>query len=799
MKRFHCLSNLWKWRYRLFGIAGAVILLALSAWVVVAWHRARLIAPSPTLYLQDRHGRFLGETGADHEDAYGFWPIEALPPRVVAATLAVEDRRFNSHPGIDPVAIGRAVLQNIRTGKRISGASTLAMQVARLQSPGKRGYSRKATEALTALFLTWRTGREAVLRHYLRIVPYGNRIHGISYAARRYFDKPVEDLSWAEIAFLAAIPQAPARMNPFYVQGHYAATQRGKRILDLLLAEHRLSKEEYELACNQLQSIRIPYWGERPREGLHAILHLGKMLNAPEIRKTLNGRPIVKTTLDLDLQEGISWMTFKALEAWRHEGAGNGAVIVLDRNTNEVLAWVGSGDYFDADYAGAIDYTSISRSPGSTLKPFIYALALDHGIITPATILDDLQRGAGGITNADDAFLGPMLPRMALANSRNVPAANLLDQIGLEKGYDFLRDLGLHNGARPARQYGLGLAIGGMPVTLEQLVHAYTVFSQEGRLDDLIWYKGQPPSNSRRLLSEETARIITLMLSDPLARLPSFARMGAMEYPFPVAVKTGTSSRFRDAWTVAFTTRYVIGVWFGDPDFQPMNHLTGYRSAAELAQQALLSLHQDQIQGLMDFGFPPPRERRPVRLCALTGLLATSACDRVLEEWFRPGGGPVEYCKAHVMLAVDKRDNLPATPVTPAEFVEVRTFVDLPPQYAEWAAAAGLPSLPHPREKMPIISADSAATKIRVTITAPENGLRLLRDPEMPANNSTLALKAEASPQTPQLVWYVDQKPFQLVEFPYSARWIAQPGEHVFQVRAPNSTAVSGPIRVVVE
>jgi penicillin-binding protein 1C len=773
--------------------------MALSSWIGVVWNRARLISPSPTLYLQDRHGRFLGETGADKEDAYGYWPLETLPPRVVAATLAVEDRRFNRHPGVDPIAISRATVQNVRKGKRLSGASTLAMQIARMQTPGRRGFFRKATEALTALFITWRYGREAVLRHYLQIVPYGNRIHGISYAARRYFDKPVEDLSWAEIAFLTAIPQAPARMNPFYVQGYHAATQRGKRILDLLFAGHHLSSEEYELACSQLQSIKIPNWGERPRDGLHAILHLGNMLNTPESRKGLNRRPIVKTTLDLDLQEEISWKTFKSLETWRHEGAGNGAVIVLDRNTNEVLAWVGSSDYFDKAYAGAIDYTSVSRSPGSTLKPFIYALALDRGIITPATILDDLQRGAGGITNADDAFLGPMLPRMALANSRNVPAANLLNQLSVEQGYDFLRDLGLHGGSQPARRYGLGLAIGGMPVTLEQLVRAYTVFSQEGRLCDLIWYEGQPRAESRQLLTEETTRIITIFLSDPMARLPSFARMGAMEYPFPAAVKTGTSSRFRDAWTVAFTMRYVIGVWFGDPDFQPMNLLTGYRSAAELAQQVLLSLHQDQRQGLMDYGFPPPRGYQPVRLCALSGLLATSACDRVLEEWFRPHGGPVEYCKMHVLLAIDRRDNLPATPVTPAEFVEVRPFVDLPPQYAEWAAAAGLPRLPQPREKAVMSGSEESAQRIQVKITAPENGLRLLRDPETPGNSASLALKASVNAQVPQLLWYVDRQPFQLVDYPYIARWIAQPGEHIIQVRVPNSTIASAPVRIIVQ
>jgi penicillin-binding protein 1C len=793
------LSYFWKRRFRLIGIACVAIFLALSVWVGVVWHRARLIAPSPTLYLLDRHGRFLGETGADTENAYGFWPLAGLPPRVVQATIAVEDRRFYQHPGVDPRAVGRAIFQNIHTGKRLSGASTLAMQVARLQNPGSRGYFRKATEALTALFLTWRYGRDAILSHYLQIVPYGNRIHGISYASRRYFDKPVEDLCWAEIAFLAAIPQAPAQMNPYYTQGYQSAVQRGKKILNLLLDGGQLNQEEYALACNQLQSIKIPYMGERPRYALHAILHLGNMLNTPESRMMRNWLPIIKTTLDLEIQEEISWLTGQALKTWRHEGAGNAAVIVLDKNTNEVLAWVGSVDYFDAAHAGAIDYTSVPRSPGSSLKPFIYALAMDRGTLTPATILDDLQRSAGGITNADDLFLGPLLPRMALANSRNVPAANLLQQLRVETGYDFFHDLGLHNGAQPARQYGLGLAIGGMPVTLEQLVRAYTIFSQEGRLGNLIWYEGQPQQPPRRLLTEETARILSLILSDPLARLPSFARMGAMEYPFPVAVKTGTSSRFRDAWTLAYTTRYVIGVWIGDPDFRPMNHLTGYRSAAELAQSALLSLHQDQIQGLMDFGFPPPRGYQPVRLCALSGSLATRACDRVVEEWFRPGSGPVEYCKAHVLLAIDRRDNLPATPLTPTEFTEARSFVDLPPQYAEWAAAAGLPRLPQPRERTSMIGSEATAQTIHVTITAPENGLRLLRDPETPSTNSSLALKAEVRPQVPQIVWYVDRQPFQLAEYPYSVRWVAQPGEHIFQARVPNSTIASAPIRVIVQ
>jgi penicillin-binding protein 1C len=784
---------------RWLAILGILGTLASAFLVVSAWRHARLIAPPSTLYLLDRHGRFLGEVGAAEGQEYGYWPLETLPERVAAATIAVEDHRFHSHPGVDPIACIRAFRQNLEAGKRLSGASTLAMQVARIQNPGPRTYFRKSREALTAIFMTWRHGREAVLRHYLRIVPYGNRIHGIAYAARRYFSKPIEDLSWAEIAFLAAIPQAPARMNPFTATGHSAAARRGRKILNLLLAAERLSPEEYALACDQIRALDVPVLQERPQDALHAILRLEKMLLEAGHASLQGKRHIVDTTLDLNIQQEIAWTTFESLAEWEHQGAGNGAVIVLDRISNEVLAWIGSGDYFDRNHAGAIDYTSVPRSPGSTLKPFIYAQALERGIITPATILDDIERGAGGITNADKLFLGPLLPRVALANSRNVPAANLLQTLGTASGYDFMRDLELHDGMHSPMHFGLGLTIGTMPVTLEQLVRAYTVFSREGIYGDLIWYEDQPHGVSRRLLTEETARIVTLFLSDPMARLPSFTRMGALEYPFPVAVKTGTSSRYRDAWTVAFTPRFVVGVWIGDPDYMPMNHLTGYRSAAELVQRILFRLHSDDLNGLRDLGFPPPRGYEPIRLCALTGRLAMDGCPKVHMEWFKPGTGPTEYCTAHVLLAVDKRSGRPASSRTPAEHVEVRNFVDLPPRYNEWMTKAGLRPLPTLFDIASISGPDNTASAAHLTITAPENSMRLIQDPETPAENETLALKATMDTRATQLLWYVDGRPFQLVNYPYTARWPIEPGRHMFQVRLPNTPVVSAPIHVIVE
>jgi penicillin-binding protein 1C len=777
-------------------VCRAFVAVTLALLTVALW-RARLTSPEPTLLLRDRHGRFLGEVserGADGE--FGYWPVSEVPPRVAAATLLIEDRRFRSHPGVDPLAIGRAAAQNLRGGRRISGASTLAMQVARMQYPGPRGYTRKGLESLSAVFMTLFHGRDAVLRQYLRLVPYGNRIHGIAYAARRYLDKPVEDLSWAEIAFLCAIPQAPARMNAFTPSGRERAVRRGERILDLLFEAKAFSAEEHALARGQILGLRIPPAGERPRAALHFVLLFEEWLKDADKRKRLGGTPLLETTLDLELQQEAQDLALSSVRGFAAQGAGNAAVLLADRETNEVLAWVGSTDYFDADHAGAIDYARVARSPGSALKPFLFALALERRAITPATILDDLERGPGGITNADDFYLGPLLPRAALANSRNVPAAELVDQVGLDESYAFLRDLGLHEGRVPARRLGLGLAIGGLNVTLERLVRAYGVLAGEGRLGELVVIKGERTPR-RRLMSEDTARQVALFLSDPQARLPTFARVGSLEYPFPVAVKTGTSSRFRDAWAVAFTQRYLAGAWVGDPDFRPMNRISGYQSAAALVQHLLMRLHDDEAHGLHDLSFPAPRAHRPLRLCARSGELATEACERVAVEWLRPEDEPHEFCRAHVRLLVDARNGRPANRETPRAFVVPRTFVDLPPRYAAWAAAAGLPRPPAP--EVPALRFASFQPAVRVRLTSPTDGLRLVRDPETPREQATLSLAAVVDPPGPDVVFYVDGLPFEVAAYPYRARWPLRAGEHVFEVLVPQARAASARVSVIVE
>ena len=508
-------------------------------------------------------------------------------------------------------------------------------------------------------------------------------------------------------------------------------------------------------------------------------------------------------TLDLGLQEQVATLVHEAVAQGEWVGVGNAAVMVVELPGRQVRASVASSGWTDAAHLGAIDYTRVPRSPGSTLKPFLYALGYELGTITPATVVDDLQRAPGGIVNADHRFLGPLLPRVALANSRNVPAVGLLERVGLEEGYAFFRDLGLHDGTTPARRIGLGMAVGGMPVTLEQLVRATTVLATDGRLAELAWLEGDTGGPSRRLVSETTARLVTLQLADPMARLPSFPRMGSSEYPFPVAVKTGTSPEQRDAWALAWSRRYLVGVWMGRPDHRPMQGATGYSQAAALAQRVMLSLHPELGDGFEDLSFPAPEGLVPVRLCALTGRLASPLCGKVMSEWVKPADVPRRTCDAHLQVGGGHPHRRPGLHPHPAPGGR-RPHLHRAP--APLRRLGGRATACRVRRRSPACGSSTArrrsmaaAPSLRIRITAPQTDSRLLRDPETPRELATLALRATVEPRVEQVLWLVDGLPWQLADYPYTARWPLASGAHTFQARVPFSKVTSAPVQVVVQ
>ncbi|MBR0654554.1 glycosyl transferase [Roseomonas arctica] len=703
--------------------------------------------------LTDRHGAFLTQLGHEREvrgfgrmAEYGYWPVTP-PERVARAMLALEDQRFAYHPGIDPAAVLRAAWNNLTGAGRRSGASTIAMQVARMQDPGPRHLWAKAVEAGTAIALTLRYGREAVLAQYLRLVPYGNGSHGIGHAARYYFDKPAGDLSWAEIALLSAIPQAPALHNPRHAEGLARAVARGHRALALLAAQGAIGPEEHATAAAQLAAFVLPAQPLRP-DALHLVLRLREIVDRVGIAGLDPGDARLRTTVDLGLQARVARLAEARLDALRPAGAQQVAVLVVARGTREVLASLGSAGYA-ATPGGAFDYSVASRSPGSTLKPFLYALALQRGVLRPDEIMADLPDRSLGIGNADGGFLGPLLPRQALANSRNIPAANLLRRIGLESAFQQLRELGLHDSEVPAAHFGLSMAVGSLPTGLDRLVRAYGALAEDGVLGELVWYHGQRVAPPRRLMPQSAARQVTLFLADPQARLPSFQRHGTTEYPFAVALKTGTSQGYRDAWIVAWSDAFLVGVWVGRADAGPMLGVTGGQAAGAIAQAILLDLHGTSADALVAGGFAAPDGTAPVALCARTGRPDDGACGPTLLEWL-----PAED-------ALGARAEFDLTP--PGD-VELR-----------------------------------ASPVQRLSVVSPEHNSRFWRNPEALPRLNRITLRAAVRLAVPQVVWHVDGEPFAITDPGEPVYWPMTPGIHQFQLRLPSGETASRQVRIVVE
>jgi penicillin-binding protein 1C len=366
-----------------------------------------------------------------------------------------------------------------------------------------------------------------------------------------------------------------------------------------------------------------------------------------------------------------------------------------------------------------------------------------------------------------------MLPRQALANSRNVPATNLLRSVGLDTTFRFLHTLGLHDIEIPADSFGLSMAIGSLPTTLEKLVTAYGALAEDGRLSDLVWFEGQKRREPVRVLSVDSSRLITSFLADPMARLPSFARYGALEYPFPVAVKTGTSQGYRDAWTLAWSRRYLIGVWIGRGDAGTMTRLSGAGSAARLAHAIMLQLHGAHPGDLEDANFLAPEGRVPVELCVFGGKRSDGDCGRTLTEWARPDElPPVEDAIV--------REGGPAAD---------RAAITMAAAHRAWAKSEGFK----------LADAPAIDRDVQLLVSAPENNTHVWRNPEVPAALNRIALRAVVDPPAPQIVWYVDGEPFAIADPDTPVYWPASPGEHRFQIRLPLRSAASRLIHVVVD
>ena len=650
------------WKLRLLLLTA---LLTFGAWLGISFvplPRGITEPPASGLEFLDRHGRTLREL-RDGQEQFSRTAAEGeIPTVLMQATLAAEDQRFWSHNGVDWRATLRAAWQLVRNGRIVSGGSSITQQLVKLAAPRPRTFRTKLIEAAQALRLEREWDKPRILAAYLNRLDYGNLRAGSDAAARHYFDKAPADLSAAEAAFLAGLPQAPSRLNP---RARFAGAKRRQEwILGRMHALGWLTSEDYTRALAEPVQLAPPR-----RE--FAAPHFVDLLLEREAPDT--SRPQrVTTTLDLELNRFVEQTLRSQLARLREQQVGNGAAVVLDNRTGAVLALVGSEDYF-APAAGQVNGAWAPRSAGSTLKPFTYALAFERGA-TPASIVADVPcefstaTGVFAPVNYDRHCHGPVRHRLALANSLNIPAVRVLDELGgAAVLHARLRACGLTTLAQPAEHYGLGLTLGNAEVRLLELANAYACLARLGEWRPWRLLEGAGDYKSpTRVISREAAWLVADVLADNRARALAFGLETPLRFDFPVACKTGTSTDYRDNWAVGYTPEFTVAVWAGNFDGSPMRGVSGVTGAGPV----LHTIFQNLRTRFGTTWFEPPTGWVQREVHPLTGKLVTEDARRSLtkdfaavREWFPP-------------------DRLP--PVSSAADFDASGRVLLPSEYRAW-------------------------------------------------------------------------------------------------------------------
>lgn len=795
------------WASRRVRVAlGVVVLLVvgLGLWVVAVPFPQELLAPErfASTRLVDRAGRPLREV-LNAQRGRARWlrllpapavaspraartPQEpAISPWLVKATIHAEDKRFYEHAGLDVWAIARSARLNLTRGRVVAGGSTLTQQTVKLVT-GRTGRALgdKLRELVLAVRLERALSKAQILEQYLNRVPYGNQLFGAEAAAQMYLDKPAAHLTLAEAAFLAVIPRATSAYDPYQHRGRVVRAQQA--LLGTMLQRGAISQAEHERAIHQPITLA-------PRRGRVLAPHF-----TDEVRRRLPPGTTgeVFTTLDMTLQGAVHGIVGQALERLRVQDrhATQAAVVVLDTTTAEVLAWVGSRDYWDAQAQGANDGVVALRQPGSTLKPFLYGLYMER-VGEPSDVLPDLPvqfstpQGAYIPKNYDDHFHGPLTIRDALGSSLNVPVVRALERVGVEAGLERLRALGMSSLDRDAAHYGLGLALGNGEVRLLELATAYATLGRGGAALPPKLLRDAPAPTPRAVMDPRVSYILMDMLTDDAARARGFGRHSDLELPFRVAIKTGTSADARDNWTVATTPEYTVAVWVGNFSGEPMHRTSGLTGAAPIARHVLQHLYPSAASPA-DVSWPAqPEGLETITICPLSGHVAGPDCPHRRRELARrlPDGqeAPREVCQVHRMIKVDQRNGMRATDACPAEHTQPELFYSVPGEWVEWAARHDL--RPPPEAASPLCDGDTAALPEdqpmrpdTITILHPLPDDVFYLEPDANADEQAVAFKAAVGRDARhlQLWWFLDGKKWQRAAPPYRQLWSPARGQH---------------------
>ncbi|MGQ2994942.1 penicillin-binding protein 1C [Variovorax sp.] len=728
----------WRGRGRRLLIAG--VLLALLLALLRLWPHAPLsetVGSSRAVYA--RGGELLRLTLAADEQ-YRLWvPLARISPTLIDAVLLYEDRRFYAHPGVNPAALVRSAWR-IASGERRQGGSTLTMQLARrLYGIDSRTAGGKVAQIAAALWIEARHGKREILEAYLNTAPYGGNIEGVQAASLIYFRKDAARLSLPEALTLAVIPQNPVKR--IAERGRNTELQAARERLWALWAERdpaaRQHAPDAQLVLSAQSRGSLPFLAP----------HLTDMLLAQPRSDAGVAAPVeIRATLDLRMQSTLERVMAQYLRTHADVGMNNASALLLDASTMQVRALIGSADWHDDAIAGQVNGTQAKRSPGSTLKPFIYALALDQGLLHPKTMLKDAPTAFGPYTpeNFDHRFAGPLSAQEALIRSRNVPAVAVAAKLSKPGLYDFMRLAGVQK-LQSESHYGLALVLGGGEVTPEELAGLYGTLANGGIAQPLRYTEPAPderPAQPLRLLSEEASFITLDMLRQtprPDTTLP--ARPA-------IAWKTGTSWGFRDAWTAGVFGRHVLVVWVGNFDGSSNPALVGVDAAAPLFLRMVDALRAERLDP-GEVAVTQPANLRQVEVCAATGGLPDALCPVRTRTWFIAGKSPIQVSNLHRAVWVDETTGKVVCGPQPNARQQV---------VEQWGSdmrrlfrQAGLPRASVPADGCE--QKDAGAPEAAPLISSPLRGVRhTLRV----ARPEPLVLRAEAAAGTQTLYWFAD-------------------------------------------
>lgn len=790
----------------------------------------------PTTQLLDRQGRVLYEVLDPNAGKQINLDLADMPRTCINATLATEDSRFYHHPGFDPIAIARAAWQNFRAnGDVVSGASTLTQQLARnLLLPTDERYEQSLRRKLREAWLAWRLeqtySKDEVLALYLNQMYYGNFAFGIEAAAQIFFAKPAPQLSRAECALLAGLVQYPVGYNPLL--DPEAAKARQLTVLRLMEQAGYLDEaERTEIAAESLRFRSRLFDIDAPHFVMYVQDLVTQRVGADAVRA---GGLRVITTLDLDLQQHAEASIRYRLDLINCRTQGlcdaktdpnrrvdNAAAVILDAQSGDVLTMIGSPDYFDASIQGNVNAAVALRQPGSAIKPFTYAAALDPAWaasrdvapLTASTILPDLpatfytrDENGGNVPyqplNYDRLFHGPVSVRTALASSYNIPAVRTLNYIGIDTMQQLATAAGI---STFTEEYGLALTLGGGEVKLLDLATAYGIFRDGHRLDtrailDIqrqdeqgVWHSliGKeaivpgtvPPARGTttgpQVISAEAAYLITDILSDPAARIPAFGADSVLDLPFPVAVKTGTTTDWRDNWTLGYTTQRIVGVWVGNADNTPMLDVSGIDGAGPIWHDLMLEAHPSTPPA-----FVRPADIIEIPICAPSGLLPAPNCQRIRHERYIPGTEPTRTDDQFISVTVDQATGLAATDDTPAARRSERVYWMLSPEYHDWMVSQGIPIAPPTHQASVAVDGSHIAPTGPLILTAPTSNTAYQIHPGVPADRQRIEISGYVADGTSwaELRLMVDGVTVAEAQDATRLRawWQFTPGNHIF-------------------